>query len=612
MRGNELFINNLKIQLSQIPYEEGSYQFGRVIYHSDMLRKLDEFADANFAACPKVRALPAYFRKLHDNDYFYIIEASFPVINRQIALVWLHARSLGYNNRKAWEQYLFTEGRLKTRFDYYSFGFDNIKVYAGEIDKSKRICRFCHGVTQEHQYAQELKVQGRPIVMFGEKTNAHAISDALGNKNLFCVEECVTCNNQLSKIENNFIALMDWRRAMMGVKNKYNTLPNVFGKEAALRINDDGTQILYVDETVARDRTEKDILNIRLNNQKVVTDQGIYKALCKYAISLMPSKYLSHFSQTIDWICGRLSDTKLPEVQITYKMPFVSQPILDLYFKTEETHDLPLCTAILRVCDTCYLYILPLADTDGARFKAKGSLENHWIPFRKAFPAHWESKDLSDYRPSTPWIDIDVSVNASNIKFVPHGDSLLKQPISGATMKETPVEHHFPPFDVNSIKCTGTEVLKFNILYSGPIPSDALRNAMVVVDKLCCTINLIENKAEFSSSFTVKSPTGKQPYFDYEFVSYFELCGAERHITITEEYLALDYQLRDALFRIGCFVAEYSFKQRLQHTPYAICSLQKTLCNDERIVLCLNYQLMTTRGVYNFKDTDIHNNPFDI
>lgn len=267
--GTDLFIKELEMLLGKMPIEEGSFQMGRVVYDNNILVQVENFAEKWKDAYPQVKRLPAYFRKLNEGDYFYIIDASFPTQNRKIALVWLWAHYAGVDTRKAWNNYLFYHGQLEYKYDYYSFGLDGMQIFVGEYDKSKRTCRFCHGVTKENERAEEYKKKGVPIVTFGKNTNAHAISDALGNKLLFCLEECETCNNSLAKVENNFIALMDWRRALFGVKKKDNEAPNVFGKESAIRTNDDGSQTLYIDQDALVGReVGVGSYELRLNNKK--------------------------------------------------------------------------------------------------------------------------------------------------------------------------------------------------------------------------------------------------------------------------------------------------------------------------------------------------------
>lgn len=609
-------IESLKSRLGSIRFEEGSSQFGRAVVTSDIIRDFSAFAEVYAASCPRVRALPSYFNKLQVGDYFYVIDGAFPVLNRQIALVWLRAHGMGADTRQAWDSFLKNHGILKTRFIYHSFGFDGVRHYIGKKDKVDRVCRFCQGVTRENPLADKYEQKGLPIIRFGDKSNAHAISDSLGNKILFCLEECMSCNERLSKVERNLISLMDWRRSLMHIKTKDNSYAAVFGEEAVLRYDEDGNQVLYVDENIVKEYAEGDNISIRLNNKKTITDQGVYKALCKYVINMMPEGYLKHFSQTVGWINGDIAEVELPEIMVAYKMPFVSQPVLDIYLRKDDDLNTPLCTAMLFVCDMCYLYILPLSDTDGARFKVKGSLARHWNRFMLAYPAYWHSENMSDYRPSTPWIDLEFSLKSPIVKIVPHGDQRLAQPVSkskpGAKQKEPQHEHIFPLFDNGCIRYESTEVADFKLLHDGSVPIDALHNATVTVSKLHCEISLVEYKAEVSSFFTVSDPTGAKPYFEFGFCARFNLIGAERYIAISEEYLALDYHLRDALFYTACQRSESTFKQMVEGTPYRICSLVKTLCEDERTVLHLDYQLVTADRTYIFKDKDVHNNPFDV
>lgn len=615
--GTDLFIEGLKIMLGEMPIEEGSFQMGRVVYNNNVLVQVENFVAKWADACPQVRRLPAYFRKLNEGDYFYIIDASFPTINRQIALVWLWAHYAGVDARKVRDNYLLYHGYLKYKYNYYSFGFDARKIFEGEVDKSKRTCRFCHGVTKENERAEEYKKQGIPIVKFGNKTNAHAISDALGNKLLFCLEECETCNNSLAKVENNFIALMDWRRALFGVKKKDNEAPNVFGKESAIRTNDDGSQTLYIDQDalVGREVSEGSY-ELRLNNKKIMSPQGVYRALCKYVIDLMPASYLPHFSQTIEWIKGNVNTVSLPKVLVTYNMPFVSQPVLDMYFYKGKDGCQPLCTALLHVCDTCYLFILPFADTDEAHFLGEGKLDNHWAQFKQFMPFGWSEEDMSDYRPSSPWIEMSLSKGDTHVKIVPHDDSHLKQPISkpkeGAKKKEIPEEEVFPAFDMGQIHITGTRENKFEILNENPIAPDALHGATIECNDITIFADLRNNTVSVYADFVILDPTGKIPYLEYDFNTDFVFDNLKKHLVITDDYLAFDYQLSVAAFYLGCINADNFFKKRVDQTQYAICTVVKTLCNDERTIHHIKYVVTSEKGcVYEFYDKNVHNNPFD-
>ena len=140
-----------------------------------------------------------------------------------------------------------------------------------------------------------------------------------------------------------------------------------------------------------------------------MTDQGAYRAICKYAINLMPSSYLPRFQQTIDWVAGRMYATKLPVVMTAYNLPHTDQPVLDLFFRRSDDNSQPLCTAMLYVCDMCYLYVLPFADTDKACVTHMNGLDAYWQPFCQLLPcAIWKTEDMSDFDISTPWIEMSL------------------------------------------------------------------------------------------------------------------------------------------------------------------------------------------------------------
>lgn len=478
--GTQAFVNALFEELSALIFY-GSNQMGRICVSSTVKDSLVKFSDKWSKDCPKVKALLSSVSKLNDGEYIYIVDATFPDLNRQLALIWIRETAKGHDASKVWDAYLKHQGLLKTKYDYYSFGFDGIKHYEGEPDKSKRECRFCHGIANENPQSSALNSQGRNIVKFGDKNNAHAISDAIGNKLLFCLEECVDCNSKLSKVERDFIYLMDWRRAINGIKNKYGNLPNVFGDEAALRTDKNGVQTLYVNKDYLKEFTGKQI-RFRLNNKKVMTDQGAYRAICKYAINLMPSSYLPHFHQTIDWVAGRMNATKLPVVMTAYNLPHTDQPILDLFFRRSDDNSQPLCTAMLYVCDMCYLYVLPFADTDKACVTHLNGLDAYWQPFCQLLPfAIWKPEDMSDFDISTPWIEVSFPLtDGLKVEIVSGDDEHLRQPVSSkpnTKSREEDTEQYFPEFYSTCARYTNTEVLKSDIVNTKPIPFDALHHA---------------------------------------------------------------------------------------------------------------------------------------
>lgn len=67
------------------------------------------------------------------------------------------------------------------------------------IKLSNRVCRFC-----SRNIADGAE--------FGKNEHSHAISESLGNKHLFCLEECKGCNQYLGKIKQNLINFLIYFR----------------------------------------------------------------------------------------------------------------------------------------------------------------------------------------------------------------------------------------------------------------------------------------------------------------------------------------------------------------------------------------------------------------
>lgn len=105
---------------------------------------------------------------------------------------------------------------------------------------------------------------------------------------------------------------------------------------------------------------------IYLYNNAPVSFQGIYKALVKFAVDMIPTDRKNHFVHTGEWVHGDFGSNSLPPYvygeQYTF---FFEQPVLDLFFKKENSPAYsPYCTAVLYIFDSVFIYILPFCDLD--------------------------------------------------------------------------------------------------------------------------------------------------------------------------------------------------------------------------------------------------------
>lgn len=252
---------------------------------------------------------------------------------------------------------------LHNHYEVRTFeGHERINI--GVFDKSKRVCRFCG--------------RSMPEVKFRQK--AHAISESLGNKGLVCREECDECNKHFNEtIEQDIINFFHFQLILHGVKGK-NGDPTLKGDEISIT-NDTSSQ-----ETLGRDTLilkVKDMPDTR-DPQKIAQflsqqfsfssvkfkPQNIYKCFCKYVLSLIDSKYLPYFQETINWINGPISKRRLPPVW-HYDVPMSTTPSLVIMQRKHNHKEIPYCWAILNVASSQFLFILPFCSLDKYKFVGK-------------------------------------------------------------------------------------------------------------------------------------------------------------------------------------------------------------------------------------------------
>lgn len=322
-------------------------------YYSQILEVMQNLSDKYKDKYPNVQQLPAYFKGLEDGDYFIRQRTNVSLMDLKRSVLETESRTLGIDIRKADNVFVQNWGRLYLSYDTFSFGFLTDRIYVGEKDKSKRICRFCKG-TGAGRY----------------KSISHALQESLGNHLLFAYEECDVCNNSFSNnVETPLFRFLEINRNLSQIRGKQSAIHNQEGLNFHIHPDSVTKQpVVYVkQEHIFNDLYQGKLTGkILLFNNGPVSYQGIYRALVKFAVDMIPSDKMSHFVRTGEWVHGDFESNDLPPFlygeQYTF---FFEQPILDLFFKTEKSPTFsPYCTAVLYIFDLIFIYILPYSDCD--------------------------------------------------------------------------------------------------------------------------------------------------------------------------------------------------------------------------------------------------------
>lgn len=354
----------------QLPRAVGGNVHAEYVYEPSMLEVMNEFSENWKARYPNVQQLPAFMRQLKEGDLFIRHQAWAPLPDLKRSLATLKAISLGIDPRTYDTYFALNWVRLYLLFDTYSFGFLTDKIYVGEDNADKRVCRFCGRMGKEN---------------FTEE--AHAIMDALGNKLLFCNEECDVCNHDLeAQVEKYLYKFLEISRTLSNVSGKGSRNHHLEGEN--FHIHPDPTTFLpvvYIKQEQIINVTHNDMPTgrVRLFNKGQISFNGIYKSLVKIAVDMIPSDRLSHFKRTCQWVHGDIDGSNFQPFYYGEHNDFFEQPILDLFFRNDRSpKSSPYCTAILYIFNSIFLYVVPFCDLDEDTDDS-GSLMMHWNLFKK-------------------------------------------------------------------------------------------------------------------------------------------------------------------------------------------------------------------------------------
>lgn len=334
-----------------------------------------QFVDAYKEKEPKINQLNSYFKALESDEYFYLLvnvtvdtQAHIEISNLLTALK--HGES--YDVLKAQMEDLFKE--LWQQYDLYVFD-KNTKQTIGEKDKSKRVCRFCG--------------KKSPEVTF--KSVAHAVSEALGNKEIVLNEECDDCNNKFgSKVEIDLIEYLRFYCVFFGIKGK-EKIPEIKrpdfpvtedGKNFAIK-NDEGVKLEYFHANDPEKTEDTFPLKLALRSDKEIIAQNVYKTLCKYALSVIGSEHIPAFKETIKWLNDEIVIAKLPKVAMLVTNSFFDKhPRLTLYIRKNDNHDLPFLVGELNFTAFTFSFIVPLCSNDKKDFLEPKDYDVFWKTFK--------------------------------------------------------------------------------------------------------------------------------------------------------------------------------------------------------------------------------------
>jgi hypothetical protein len=343
----------------------------------DFKNNINIFCDKYKDECKSIYRLQTFINGLNDDEYVYLFNED---VKDTILKYELQKKLISLNNRdfnlEEWNKYeKECFGEVIKNYDLFYFdGNINKKLYVGNGLKSDRICRFC----------SRTKIEGAKFNKI-----AHAISEALGNKNIILNDECDECNEYFgSKIECQLIEYLNLYRPLYDIKGKSNKSPTVKGKNYCLKREGNDVHLEVAADNYSEFETNK---KVSLHSSKNITAQILYKTLVKYFLSVVNEKYLNDFKETIKWIRGGEFVTNLPKVGVVFaESKYTDKPTISLYIRKNKNIDLPLAVCEVAIKSITYCFIIPTFNKNEKQFVNK----EEYYQFLEVFKHYKSHKDF--------------------------------------------------------------------------------------------------------------------------------------------------------------------------------------------------------------------------
>ena len=252
----------------------------------------------------------------------------------------------------------------------------------GNAQRAARTCRFCRKKSEDGVTFKKL---------------AHAIPEALGNKNIVLHDECDGCNSFFGDvIEPALIEYLDIFRSTTGIKGK-NGHPTIKFKNGKIS-NQDGITVISTQNLEKTDTC----ITATFQSTKTNIPVNIYKALCKITLSTIQTDIVPELYETIKWMLNENSpEVKLPRIaSVVLNTKSNLPPQVTNYIRKSNDTSLPHVVTEFKIGQLVYVYIVPFSKKDDKDFVDVKDYDRFWAAFK-----HYNSVTrwkFSDYSKCTP------------------------------------------------------------------------------------------------------------------------------------------------------------------------------------------------------------------
>ena len=151
-------------------------------------------------------------------------------------------------------------------------------------------------------------------------------------------------------------------------------------------------------------------LNLKLETYFEFAPQSLYKALCKFALSVLNSENMQYFKDTIDWLHGNKQETNLPKIAILESLPFFDKhPQIVIYTRKTDNDNLPFAVGEFRFAHLVFVFILPLSNKDKKKFTLQADYDLFWNFFKHYNKqTGWKFVDFSNIERKKLFVNVNL------------------------------------------------------------------------------------------------------------------------------------------------------------------------------------------------------------
>ena len=265
---------------------------------------------------PELQSVIAWVSKLNEGKCLgVLLNCSIDVIETKKLMLEMQEVESGTSTKEQLKDFLNKYSALFEHYRLLNYPYNKM-VRFGEQKRELRTCRYC-GCSMSDKATF--------------KTDAHTISNSLGNIAYFTNDECDRCNKKFgATIEQEFLKYVSLSRVISGQFEGFKS-HKIKTDSFELSVNPDTNDVEFKLTDCTKALVKKDKTGVFLEVDSI-DFSDVYRAMVKFVIGMLPTSELKHFKKTIGWI-NKDFTISLPNIKETIHTEPVVHPFLNLYFR---------------------------------------------------------------------------------------------------------------------------------------------------------------------------------------------------------------------------------------------------------------------------------------